>query len=250
MGCATSCYFKLSKILSFTAFRNEKRPKTCITVHSSRARNLLACFDCLEIVDYRGSDPRIELGSQGPWVGKTYLLHKSHLRASICQHPREVNNPRPPFRHRLWAMQPAWPSWNFFLGDWKDDEENYVEVSGKTAVIHNRRSGWRTYLGITADDWGRWRCGDGVLQSSACRRCEFEKSFWRTHDRTIDETHEIGRRKRPRKAWTGLDECHFKTFWRWNFYDVFLTWRCGLASRILKLQETPPYKQRWFTGET
>lgn len=68
MGCATSCYLKLSKILSFTAFIGMKnKPKTCITVHSSRARNLLACFDCLEIVDnYRGSDPRIELGSQEP----------------------------------------------------------------------------------------------------------------------------------------------------------------------------------------
>ena len=175
----------------------KNKPKTCITVHSSRARNLLACFDCLEIVDYRGSDPRIELGSQGPWVGKTYFLHNSgHWRASICQHSREVNKPRSPFRHRLWAMQPAWPSWNFFFGDWEDDEENYVEVSGNassiSAVLQSQRRQWRKELPITADEWGRWTCGEGVLQSYACRRCEFEKSFWRTPlEKTIDETDEI-----------------------------------------------------------
>lgn len=118
-------------------------------------------------------------------------------------------------------MQPAWPSWNFFLGDWKDDKENYIKVFGNAkfirAVLHNRQSGWPTYQRITADDWGRWRCGEGVLQSHACRRCGFVKSFWRTHyKRLLMKQMKLGDVKEntpdPRKHERGLRSEILKRF--------------------------------------
>ena len=118
MGCATSCYFKLSKILSFTAFIGMKsKPKTWITIHSSQERNLLACFDCLEIVDnYRGSGPRIELGSQEPWLAKllcytTVAIKGIYLSTFQGSEQPEITFPASPFEPCSLLGRPGISSW-------------------------------------------------------------------------------------------------------------------------------------------
>lgn len=65
-------------------------------------------------------------------------------------------------------MEAAWPSSNFFLGEWVDNQGRSVEV------VQDEKSLWATFwkhgdkcmrdMPIVIDEWGRWKCGDGIFQ--------------------------------------------------------------------------------------
>ena len=76
-------------------------------------------------------------------------------------------------------MLPAWPSsFDFFFGLWEDDDESSVAVqkekASALAVLSHKNTKTRR-LRISVDEWGRWTCGQGVLQRYCCKA---ERILW------------------------------------------------------------------------
>ena len=76
----------------------------------------------------------------------------------------------------LLVMEPAWPTSDFFLGAWTDDDESKIKV------VEEEGSACAYIQRDVPEGAGRWKCGWGVLQSYACTH---EAILWwsETHDR-------------------------------------------------------------------
>ena len=65
-------------------------------------------------------------------------------------------------------MNFAWSCLNFFEGRWKGDDGSEIKVVPKKgslcAALRYGDNDSVTLLSIRFDEWGRWRCGDGIFQ--------------------------------------------------------------------------------------
>ena len=83
-------------------------------------------------------------------------------------------------------LQPAWPSaHDFFLGEWEDDEGSQVSVGvhgPSVRAILRKEDVKERRLSIHVDEFGRWKCGEGILQphkSNKTRILWWSDRHWR-----------------------------------------------------------------------